>query len=114
MREFELAADIYTFMKELGAEDNFLLMSASQHNLAVRAAGRRILQEGDVILGEITPCFDGQFVQICRTTILGSPPPVFAEKYSLVQRAMRREAWTQRRSWRDDGRGHECHERRVS
>ena len=90
VREFELAADIYTFMKDLGAEDNFLLMSASQHNLAVRAAGRRILQEGDVILGEITPCFDGQFVQICRTTILGSPPPVFAEKYSLVQRAMRR------------------------
>ena len=31
IREFELAADIYGFMKELGAEDNFLLMSASQH-----------------------------------------------------------------------------------
>ncbi|MDP2358153.1 MAG: Xaa-Pro peptidase family protein [Beijerinckiaceae bacterium] len=90
IREFELAADIYVFMKELGAEDNFLLMSASQHNLAVRAAGRRILQEGDIILGEITPCFQGQFVQICRTTVLGDAKPVFADKYALVQRAMRR------------------------
>ena len=44
MREFELAAELYCFMKELGAEDNFLLMSASQHNLAVRAAGERVLE----------------------------------------------------------------------
>lgn len=90
MREFELAADIYAFMKDLGAEDNFLLMSASQHNLAVRAAGRRILQEGDIILGEITPCYQGQFVQICRTTVLGAATPALHEKYALLQAAMRR------------------------
>jgi Xaa-Pro aminopeptidase len=90
MREYELAADIYTFMKELGAEDNFLLMSASQHNLAVRAAGRRILQEGDIILGEITPCYQGQFVQICRTTVLGQASPLLSDKYALLQDAMRR------------------------
>jgi len=90
MREYELAADIYTFMKDLGAEDNFLLMSASQHNLAVRAAGRRILQEGDIILGEITPCYQGQFVQICRTTVLGKAPPLLHDKYALLQAAMRR------------------------
>ena len=90
IREFELAADIYTFMKGLGAEDNFLLMSASQHNLAVRAAGRRVLEEGDIILGEITPCYRGQFVQICRTAVLGRITPLQHEKYALLQRAMRR------------------------
>jgi Xaa-Pro dipeptidase len=88
IREFELAADIYTFMKGLGAEDNFLLMSASQHNLAVRAAGRRVLEEGDIILGEITPCYRGQFVQICRTAVLGRTTPLQHEKYALLQRAM--------------------------
>ena len=46
MHEFELAAELYCFMKGLGAEDNFLLLSASQHNLAVRAAGGRILDVG--------------------------------------------------------------------
>jgi Xaa-Pro dipeptidase len=90
MREFELAADIYTYMKTLGAEDNFLLMSASQHNLAVRAAGRRVLDEGDIILGELTPCYDGQFAQICRTTVLGKATPLLDEKFGLLQIAMQR------------------------
>jgi Xaa-Pro dipeptidase len=89
MREFELAAELYCFMKKLGAEDNFLLMSASQHNLAVRAAGERVLDVGDIILSEITPCYRGQFVQICRTTVIGEPRPVVQEKYALLQEAMR-------------------------
>ena len=67
----ELVAELYCFMKELGAEDNFLLVSASQHNLAVRAAGNRVLDVGDIILSEITPCYQGQFAQLCRTTVIG-------------------------------------------
>jgi Xaa-Pro aminopeptidase len=90
IREFELAADIYTFMKGLGAEDNFLLMSASQHNLAVRAVGRRVLEEGDVILGEITPCYHGQFAQLCRTAVIGRRSALQHDKYALLQEAMRR------------------------
>src|SRR5580692_10868257 len=88
LREFELAAELYCFTKRLGAEDNFLLMSASQHNLAVRAAGERILDVGDVILSEITPCYHGQFAQICRTTVIGEPRPVVREKFAILQEAM--------------------------
>jgi Xaa-Pro aminopeptidase len=88
IREFELAAELYCFMKKLGAEDNFLLLSASQHNLAVRAAGERILDVGDIILSEITPCYRGQFAQICRTTVLGAPRPVIGEKFAILQDAM--------------------------
>lgn len=88
MREFELAAELYCFTKKLGAEDNFLLMSASQHNLAVRAAGERILDVGDIILSEITPCYRGQFAQICRTTVIGEPRPVVREKYTILRDAM--------------------------
>ena len=88
LREFELAAELYCFMKKLGAEDNFLLMSASQHNHAVRAAGERILDVGDIILSEITPCYRGQFSQICRTTVLGEPRPMLREKFSILRDAM--------------------------
>ena len=88
VREFELAAELYCFMKKLGAEDNFLLLSASQHNLAVRAAGERILDVGDVILSEITPCYRGQFVQICRTTAIGEPAPPVRKNYAILQNAM--------------------------
>jgi Xaa-Pro aminopeptidase len=89
MREFELAAELYCAMKALGAEDNFLLLSASQHNLAVRAAGSRVLDVGDIILSEITPCIEGQFAQLCRTTIIGEPTALMREKYALLQQAMR-------------------------
>ena len=88
IREYELAAELYCFTKKLGAEDNFLLMSASQHNLAVRAAGERILDVGDIILSEITPCYRGQFAQICRTTAIGAPRPVIAQKFAILQDAM--------------------------
>jgi Xaa-Pro aminopeptidase len=89
MREYELAAELYCFSKKLGAEDNFLLMSASQHNLAVRAAGERVLDVGDIILSEITPCCRGQFAQICRTTVIGEPRRVVRDKYAILQDAMR-------------------------
>ena len=89
MREFELAADIYCHMKGLGAEDNFLLMSASQHNLAVRAAGQRVLEKGDILLAEITPCYRGQVIQICRTASIGKPPAVAFEKFAILQDSMR-------------------------
>jgi len=89
MREFELAAELYCFMKGLGAEDNFLLLSASQHNLAVRAAGGRVLDVGDIILSEITPCYQGQFAQLCRTTVIGKVATVMQDKYALLQTAMR-------------------------
>jgi Xaa-Pro aminopeptidase len=88
LREYELAAELYCFTKKLGAEDNFLLMSASQHNLAVRAAGERVLDVGDIILSEITPCYRGQFAQICRTTVIGEPRPVVREKFAILQEAM--------------------------
>jgi Xaa-Pro aminopeptidase len=89
MREYELVAELYCFMKELGAEDNFLLVSASQHNLAVRAAGNRMLDVGDIILSEITPCYQGQYAQLCRTTVIGTPTPILREKYCVLQEAMR-------------------------
>ena len=88
IREFELAAELYCFMKGLGAEDNFLLMSASHHIHAVRAAGERILDVGDIILSEITPCYRGQFVQICRTAVIGEPPPALRAKFPILQDAM--------------------------
>ena len=88
LREFELAADLYCHMKALGAEDNFLLVSASQHNLAVRAAGRRVLDAGDIVLSEITPCVGGQYAQICRTTVIGEAGAALHDKYAILQSAM--------------------------
>ncbi len=88
--EFELAAELYRYSKELGADDNFLLITASQSNKAPRAAGRRVLEEGDLILGEITPGADGQFVQICRSAVIGPISPIQQADYDLLWKSMER------------------------
>ncbi|HLH67434.1 MAG TPA: Xaa-Pro peptidase family protein [Solirubrobacteraceae bacterium] len=87
MREFELAALVDAHMRALGADDNFLLISASQHNRAVHAPTDRELWPGDVILAEISPAVEGQFAQICRTAVLGDATPALREGYALLAEA---------------------------
>jgi Xaa-Pro dipeptidase len=87
MPEYELAAEMDTTMQALGSEDNFGLMAAGSHNSAIRAVTDRKLEPGDVIVGEITPCYRGYFAQLCRTFILGEPSDLQREKYDLLLRA---------------------------
>jgi Xaa-Pro aminopeptidase len=88
LKEFELAAIVEYRMRSLGAEDNFGMVVANNHNQALHPPTDRVVQTGDIIIGEITPCIGGLFVQICRTMILGQPPPVVLEKYAILKKAM--------------------------
>jgi Xaa-Pro dipeptidase len=88
MRECDLAVQMNLFTKSLGADDNFLMMSAQPHGRGVAASSHRPLQRGDVLVAEFTPSYEGQFTQICRTVSVGAPSNVLAEKYALVVRAM--------------------------
>jgi Xaa-Pro aminopeptidase len=88
MKEYELAAETYCYMKALGADDNFQLLSASQHNSAVTSPQDRRLDVGDVILAEISPSYDGQFIQICRTAVIGSATQLQLDKYQILINAM--------------------------
>ena len=88
LKEYELAAIVEYRMRSLGAEDNFGMVVAHHHNNALHPPTDRIVQKGDIIIGEITPCVGGLFVQICRTVVLGQPPAVVQEKYAILKRAM--------------------------
>lgn len=88
LKEFELAAIVEYRMRYLGAEDNFGMVVANSHNQALHPPTDRVVQPGDIIIGEITPCIGGLFVQICRTMVLGEPPPVVREKYGILKTAM--------------------------
>jgi Xaa-Pro dipeptidase len=88
MPECDLAVELKLYMEELGADDNFFLLTASPHNRAVQPSSGRKLQAGDVILAEMTPTYRGQLSQICRTAIVGPPSAILQEKYALVVRAM--------------------------
>ncbi len=88
LKEFELAAIVEYSMRSLGAEDNFGMVVANNHNQALHPPTDRIVQSGDIVIGEITPCIGGLFVQICRTMVLGEPAPVVNEKYAILKKAM--------------------------
>jgi Xaa-Pro dipeptidase len=88
LKEFELAAIVEYRMRSLGAEDNFGMVVANSHNQALHPPTDRVVQPGDIIIGEITPCVGGLFVQICRSMVLGQPPPVVHEKYAILKTAM--------------------------
>jgi Xaa-Pro aminopeptidase len=88
LKEYELAAIVEYRMRSLGAEDNFGMVVANSHNHALHPPTDRVVQPGDIIIGEITPCISGLFVQICRTMVLGQPAPVVQEKYAILKRAM--------------------------
>ena len=88
LKEYELAAIVEYRMRSLGAEDNFGMVVANGHNQALHPATDRITQPGDIIIGEITPCIGGLFVQICRTVVLGEPAPLVREKYAILHKAM--------------------------
>jgi Xaa-Pro dipeptidase len=88
LKEFELAAIVEHEMRSLGAEDNFGMVVANQHNQALHPPTDRIVRSGDIIIGEITPCIGGLFVQICRTMVLGKPAPEVSAKYGILKTAM--------------------------
>jgi Xaa-Pro dipeptidase len=89
MAEYELAAEMEAHMRGLGAEDNFQLLSASQHNRAAHRASERKLDRGDLLLGEITPAVEGEYVQICRSAVLGEPTRLQQDTFALLDGALR-------------------------
>ena len=88
MREYELAAEVEAAMHAAGAEDNFGLIAAGSHNVAIRPPTDRRLEAGDVIIGEITPCYRGYLAQLCRTYILGEPSDLQRAKYDMLLAAL--------------------------
>lgn len=89
MCEHVVAGNLESYVRALGAEDNFQLMSASQHNRSVHMPTNRLLEEGDIILGEITPAVEGEYIQICRTAVFGVPTALQQEKFGMLDEALR-------------------------
>lgn len=88
MRECELAADLNLYMRELGANDFFLMLHCAPRSDAVMPPSERPIERGDLILVELSPAVDGQFTQICRTVSVGPPASSLTENYNLLAAAM--------------------------
>lgn len=87
IKEYELVAQIEYRMRMEGADDNFILLSTGPHNDEMHEPTERVLKAGDIIIGEITPARDGQFVQLCRTVVLGAPSDKVVGTFEMLIRA---------------------------
>lgn len=85
MRERELAAELHDIVRAGGADDNFMLINGSLHGRGITVAGDRILECGDVMVIEITPSVEGQFVQLPRTAVLGKPSAQLVADFELLR-----------------------------
>lgn len=88
IREYELAAEMEFAMRNAGADDIFILISSGQHNIEMHEPRDRRIENGDIIIGEITPAVNGQFFQLCRTIVVGDLPPLVLEKYAMLVDAL--------------------------
>ena len=88
MLEYELAAEMEYAMRANGAEDNFGMLTASDHSHCAHPPQDRRIQPGDIIIAEITPAVEGHFVQLCRTAVLGPASPLLREKFAILEETM--------------------------
>jgi Xaa-Pro aminopeptidase len=87
VREYEIVAEVEYAMRLAGADDNFILLSTGPHNRAMRAPTDRRVEPGDIVIGEISPVVEGQFVQLCRTVSVGQASAALVTAYELLLRA---------------------------
>jgi len=87
--EYELAAEISFAMRSAGADDSFVLLSSGTHNRAMHTPADRRLFRSDIVIAEISPAYKGQFIQICRTLVLGNPKDVLRNKYDMLVQALK-------------------------
>lgn len=88
IRECDLAIELNLYMRELGANDSFLMLNCGPRQDAVMPSSERPIEAGDLLLCELSPSVKGQFTQICRTVSIGAAADVAQDKYPLLAAAM--------------------------
>ena len=88
MTEFELVAEVESFVKANGAEDNFMLVASGGTEVTgMKPPTARRFQPGDSVTTELTPQVNGYYAQICRTLVIGEPSAAQLEAYSIFAAA---------------------------
>ena len=88
MTDVEVEAIIERRLRELGADDAFVFLSASTRNRAVQRPWGRTLMPGDILLTELSPCVGGVFAQICRSVAFGEPSPALVQEHELLMHVL--------------------------
>jgi Xaa-Pro aminopeptidase len=88
MSEYELVAEVESFVKANGAEDNFMLVASGGIEVTgMKPPTGRKFQVGDSVTTELTPQVSGYYAQICRTLVIGEPNEKQQQAYGIFAEA---------------------------
>ncbi|MEU3979139.1 Xaa-Pro peptidase family protein [Streptomyces sp. NPDC026672] len=87
--EYRIVAEVEARIKELGAEDNFMLIASGKDEVrGMTAPSPRVLAAGDMVRTELTPQMDGYWLQICRSAVVGEPNAGQRRSFELFDEAV--------------------------
>lgn len=88
-RQYEVVADTEAWFRAQGCPENFMILGSGQQDVrSMTPPGERVLQAGDLVTTELTPCLDGYYAQICRTLVLGQPSPTQLRAHAVYEEAL--------------------------
>jgi Xaa-Pro dipeptidase len=88
MNEYELVAEVESFVKSNGAEDNFMLIaSGGTEVVGMKPPTDRKFKKGDSVATELSPQVGGYYAQICRTLVIGEPDERQIESFRIFAEA---------------------------
>lgn len=72
--DYELVAEVEAFFRANGVDDNFMIIGVGGTEVrGMSPPMGKVMQRGDMVTTELTPCIDGYYIQICRTLVIGAP-----------------------------------------
>jgi Xaa-Pro dipeptidase len=87
--EYAIVAAVEAAIKELGAEDNFMLIASGGDEVrGMTAPSPRVLERGDMVRTELTPQLDGYWLQICRSVTVGKASDAQRRSFDLFNEAV--------------------------
>lgn len=87
--EYAIVAAVEGAIKELGAEDNFMLIASGGDEVrGMTAPSPRVLAAGDMVRTELTPQLNGYWLQICRSATVGKASDAQHRSFDLFNEAV--------------------------
>ncbi|MFJ9779172.1 M24 family metallopeptidase [Amycolatopsis sp. NPDC101161] len=87
--EYRIVAEVEARLKNLGAEDNFMLIASGRDEVrGMTPPGDRRLEAGDLVRTELTPKMDGYWLQICRSAVVGAADDGQRKSFDLFNEAV--------------------------
>ena len=88
IREYEIVARVEYNIRKFHGEDNFQILATSSGDArAMHPPTERTLRDGDLLVTEISPQFEGYFAQICRSISIGIASPERRMAYDILLNA---------------------------